>query len=125
MPLTFTDKYTVARALSPTETALATLSTGTPYAYWLKAANAGTIAQRMRIEQQSHVAVIRDNSVVPASAQPRGAVGTPSDTVAYGGNPNVDQLLVFDTPATIVATAAPDGALAGGSIHVTMGIAEP
>lgn len=118
------DEITLTVAATPTPTSVATLpqDIGDPFMYWLKAANAGTVAQVLQIEQVRHNRGFTDRSVVPASAQPRGDVGTPSDTLAWGGDPGRDKLLTLDPGGTLDVAANPDGTLQGGSIHVTIGL---
>lgn len=122
------DFFTVSAALTSSDTALATLpaDSSKPYLYWLKAANAGTAAQVLRIKQDRHTRAVRDNTIIPANGQTQSS-GFPQvgETVAWGGNPDTDKLLTFNAGGTIVAAANPDGSIAGGSIHATFGFAIP
>lgn len=117
------DIFTVSAALDTADTGVATIpqNVGDPYVYWLKAANAGTVAQIFQFRQNRHNRTFTDRSVVPASAQPRGDIGTPSDTIGFGGDPERDRLLTLNPGGTINLAANPDGTLQGGSIHVTIG----
>lgn len=128
MPLQFTNIKTASFPLTPTAQAVATLSTD-GWVYYIKASNMGSIAQDMRLEQNHHTRTVRDRTVIPATDPSAGGnlQGTgivKGETFVIGGRPGEHRLLTLDDTGTLTAAAVPDGSLSGGSIHVTVGIAE-
>jgi len=84
------------------------------FAYFVKGANEGGAAHALRISQKRDANAFDDRTVIPAN-----------DSRAFGGNPDEDKILTFESGGTVVAALDTGQAGGAGTLDVTVGFVTP